>query len=155
MAPVMSAPRHRADHERGSFLPSHFLYDHKWFTLHDRSTTCLGRAESSCIRSHRSGGLIFLTLEKSRRRSLIFLENRLSLFALKLECTNVISIECNLKNTGSWRLSSSSLHDPFPRFLGRRATSDPGVKFLVRAQIGFVCTLPVEFPRVQSRGSTE
>ena len=33
----------------------YYIYDHKWFTLHDRSTTCLGRAESSCIRSHRSG----------------------------------------------------------------------------------------------------
>ena len=67
-------------------------------------------------------------------------------FALKLACTKVISIECNLTNTGSWRLSSSSFHDPFPRFRGRKG-SDPGVKLLVRVQIGFVCTLPVEFPQ--------
>ena len=61
------------------------------------------------------GSHIFLSLENSRLHSLIFLEKRLSLFALKLECTNVISIECNPPNTGSWRLSSTGIHDPFSR----------------------------------------
>ena len=70
---------------------------------------------------------------------------------LKLTYTKIISIECSLTNTDSWKHMFSRFCDSFQGFHGRRE-SDPRVKLPVRMQIG-IKSPTVRGDFLESRGS--
>ena len=95
------------------------------------STTCLGRTDpSSSVVIYRGGLSSFLRELSAIVRQLS--EKRLSPMRLKLTYTKIISIECSLTNTDSWKHVFSRFCDSFH---GRRE-SDPRVKLQVRMRIG-------------------
>ena len=98
------------------------------------STTRLGRTDpSSSVVIYRGGLSSFLRELSAIVRQLS--EKRLSPMRLKLTYTKIISIECSLTNTDSWKHVFSRFCDSFLGFHDRRE-SDPRVKLQVRMRIG-------------------